>query len=59
MAWVISRAIAVSFEAVDTETGERRDVEFEVVDEAFATVVDPLWRKSFDEIAWQATHKTA
>ena len=55
MTWVISGPIAVAAEVVDTDTGERRDVQFQVPasDQAFADEVTPRWLKSFPELAWR------
>jgi len=53
--WVLSGAITVSAEAVDTNTGKHRNVCFSVPghDEAFSNEVDVRWRRSFAELEFQ------
>lgn len=59
--WVLSGAITVSAEAVNTETGEHRNVCFSVrgSDEVFASEVEARWRRSFAELQFQAADPNA
>ena len=53
--WVLSGAITVYAEAVDTETGNHRNVCFAVPDSdvIFANEVEARWRRSFAELQFQ------
>ena len=55
MTWVLTGAITICAEAVDTETGNHRNVCFAVPDsdQAFVDEVDPRWRRSFAELEYQ------
>ena len=55
MAWVLTGAITVAVQAIDTETGNHREVCFAVPDseQVFANEVDSRWRRSFAELEFQ------